>query len=100
MENIKQIRQAEGEAKKMVDKARKESEIKIAEVRQELSDIQKMAEEELKPKLKKMEQETEKAIAEYEKIGEEEQKIVLEKLDETDNLRLEKAVGLVVERMS
>lgn len=100
MENIKQIRQAEAEAKKTVDKARKESEIKIGKTRQRLSDIQKTAEEELKPKLKKIEQETEGAIAEYKKIGEEEQKIVLEKLDEIDKARIEKAVNLVVDLLA
>ncbi|MBU4512032.1 hypothetical protein KKD19_02175 [Patescibacteria group bacterium] len=98
--NINQIKQAEEEAQKIIRTAHKEVEQNINTIKDQMKNTMSLAEDKVKPTHKKLEKETDKAIQEYEKIAYEEQKIVLEKLEDMDNVRIEKAINLVMHHLT
>ncbi|MBU4332149.1 hypothetical protein KKD20_03440 [Patescibacteria group bacterium] len=98
--NINQIKQAEEEAQKIIRTAHKEVEQNINTIKDQMKNTMSLAEDKVQPTHKKLEKETGKAIQEYEEIAYEEQKIVLEKLEDMDNVRIEKAINLVMHHLT
>ncbi len=99
MENIKQIKKAEEEAEKIIETAKRKTELRVAAARQKLADVNKTAAQATRPRTKIMAEETDEAIKEYEKIAEREQEIALEKLEEIDDERINEAAELVLKKI-
>ncbi|NQU77801.1 hypothetical protein HQ544_03835 [Candidatus Falkowbacteria bacterium] len=95
--NISEIKKAEEEAKKVVEKARVEVENEKGKIRDDIKNSEAVAKEKLQPRMEEIKKETDTAIKDYEKIAGEEQGVVMEKLDDVGGERMEKAASLVID---